>query len=119
MTDFTYIFRIAARVLLAASMLFANGAPAFALYDVGAGEIPGKPGSIIRIWPLEGGGPGMNGNGEAFRILYREGLILPAAVAKLDKELGEVDVIQEMVNFLRGCTKGINPMRGRLSGEAA
>jgi UDP-N-acetylglucosamine acyltransferase len=56
---------------------------------------------------------------EAFRILYREGLILPAAVAKLDKDLGEVDVIQEMVQFLRGCTKGINPMRGRLSGEAA
>src|SRR6476619_6188434 len=23
------------------------------------------------IWPLEGGGPGMGGNGEAFRILYR------------------------------------------------
>jgi UDP-N-acetylglucosamine acyltransferase len=56
---------------------------------------------------------------EAFRILYREGLILPAAVAKLDKELGQVDVIQEMLSFLRGCTKGINPMRGRLSGEAA
>ncbi len=26
------------------------------------------PGSIIRVWPLEGGGPG---NSEAFRILYR------------------------------------------------
>jgi acetyl esterase/lipase len=45
--------------------------PAEALYDVSPGEIPGKPGSIIRIWPLEGGGPGMGGNGEAFRILYR------------------------------------------------
>ena len=43
-----------------------------ALYDVGPGEIPGKPGSIIRVWPLEGGGPGMGGSGgEAFRILYR------------------------------------------------
>jgi UDP-N-acetylglucosamine acyltransferase len=56
---------------------------------------------------------------EAFRILYREGLILPAAMAKLDKELGQVDVVQEMLNFLRGCTKGINPMRGRLAHEAA
>jgi UDP-N-acetylglucosamine acyltransferase len=56
---------------------------------------------------------------EAFRILYREGLILPAAVAKLDKEFGQVDVIQELIGFLRGCTKGINPMRGRIGQEAA
>jgi UDP-N-acetylglucosamine acyltransferase len=56
---------------------------------------------------------------EAFRILYREGLILPAAVAKLDKEFGQVDVIQEMIHFLRGCTKGINPMRGRIGQDAA
>jgi Secretory lipase len=32
------------------------------------GEIAGKRGSIIRVWPLEGGGPG---GGDAFRILYR------------------------------------------------
>ncbi len=56
--------------ILAALMSF-GGDAANALYDVGPGEIPGKPGSIIRVWPLEGGGPGMGGNGEAFRILYR------------------------------------------------
>lgn len=39
-----------------------------ALYDVGPGEIRGKPGTIIRVWPLKGGGPG---NSEAFRFLYR------------------------------------------------
>ena len=39
-------------------------ATAEALYDVGPGEIPGKPGTIIRIWPLEGGGPGMGGMGD-------------------------------------------------------
>jgi hypothetical protein len=44
--------------------------PASALYDVTPGEIPGKPGSIIRVWPLEGGGP-MGANADAFRILYR------------------------------------------------
>jgi acetyl esterase/lipase len=43
---------------------------ASALYDVTQGEIPGKPGSIIRVWPLEGGGP-MGANANAFRILYR------------------------------------------------
>ena len=57
--------------ILAAFMSF-GGDAANALYDVSPGEIPGKPGSIIRVWPLEGGGPGMGGSGgEAFRILYR------------------------------------------------
>lgn len=42
--------------------------PAEALYDVEAGEIAGQPGSIIRVWPLESGGPG---NSDAFRFLYR------------------------------------------------
>jgi acetyl esterase/lipase len=48
-----------------------GGDAAEALYDVSPGEIPGKPGTIIRVWPLPGGGPGMGGNGDAFRILYR------------------------------------------------
>ena len=45
-----------------------SGGPAEALYDVEAGEIAGQPGSIIRVWPLESGGPG---NSDAFRFLYR------------------------------------------------
>ena len=44
------------------------GREARALYDVKPGEASGRPGSIIRVWPLEGGGPG---GGDAFRILYR------------------------------------------------
>src|SRR4029078_10289165 len=43
---------------------------ASALYDVTPGEIPGKPGSIIRVWPLKGGGP-LGDKATAFRILYR------------------------------------------------
>ena len=39
-----------------------------ALYDVGTNEIPGKSGTLIRVWPLKGGGPG---NSDAFRFLYR------------------------------------------------
>jgi acetyl esterase/lipase len=57
--------------IFVALMSFGGGDAANALYDVGPGEIPGKPGSIIRVWPLAGGGPGMGGNGDAFRILYR------------------------------------------------
>src|SRR5262245_27711643 len=63
--------RFAAAGILAAFLSLGAGGAARALYDVEPGEIPGKPGSIIRIWPLEGGGPGIGGNGEAFRVLYR------------------------------------------------
>jgi UDP-N-acetylglucosamine acyltransferase len=49
----------------------------------------------------------------AFRILFREGLVLPVAVARMEQELGSVDVVAEMIAFLRRSTKGINPMRSR------
>jgi acetyl esterase/lipase len=49
-------------------LLSLGGDPAEALYDVEPGEVPGKPGTIIRVWPLEGGGPG---DSDAFRFLYR------------------------------------------------
>lgn len=59
--------RFAARVAFA--LFFGLGGDrAEALYDVKPGEIPGKPGTIIRVWPLEGGGPG---DSDAFRFLYR------------------------------------------------
>jgi UDP-N-acetylglucosamine acyltransferase len=50
---------------------------------------------------------------EAYRILFREGLPLPAAMAKIEKELGTVDVVQEMLTFLSKCTRGINPIHLR------
>src|SRR4029079_9778842 len=61
----------AAAGILAAFLSLGAGGAAKALYDVSPGEIAGKPGSIIRIWTPDGGGPGMGGTGEAFRILYR------------------------------------------------
>jgi acetyl esterase/lipase len=51
-----------------AMFLILGGDPAEALYEVKPGEIAGKPGSIIRVWPLESGGPG---DSDAFRFLYR------------------------------------------------
>ena len=51
-----------------AVFLSLGGDRAEALYDVQPGEIPGKPGTIIRVWPLEGGGPG---DSDAFHFLYR------------------------------------------------
>jgi len=59
--------KFAAASLFAACLSFA-GDPAEALYDIKPGEIKGKPGTIIRVWPLDGGGPG---NSEAYRFVYR------------------------------------------------
>ena len=56
---------------------------------------------------------------QAFKMLFREGLVLPAAMAKMERELGQFDVVQEMLAFLRGCTKGINFMRNRMHDEMA
>ncbi len=71
MFEFARLPRLATTGILGAFLSLGAVGAAKALYDVSPGEIPGKPGTIIRIWPLEGGGPGMGGNGEAFRILYR------------------------------------------------
>ena len=62
---------------LAAAAVFGGllclaGREAKALYDVKPDEIPGKPGSIIRIWPLEGGGAGVVGKGNAFRVYVED-----------------------------------------------
>jgi UDP-N-acetylglucosamine acyltransferase len=61
----------------------------------------------------------INGVRQAFRLLFREGLVLPAALARMERELGHIDTVQEMIAFLRGCPHGINTMRGRDREEAA
>jgi UDP-N-acetylglucosamine acyltransferase len=61
----------------------------------------------------------INGVRQAFRLLFREGLSLPAAVARMESELGAIDTVQEIVAFLRKCPKGINPMRRPTREEAA
>ncbi len=50
---------------------------------------------------------------EAYRILFLEALLLPVAVERLERYLGHIDVVQEMVGFLRKCQKGINHVRER------
>ena len=42
--------------------------PAAALYDIHPTEIPGRPGTLIRVWPIGGGGAGYD---QAFRFIYR------------------------------------------------
>lgn len=49
----------------------------------------------------------------AFRLLFREALLLPVAVERIERSMGHIDVIQELLAFLRKCDKGINTMRSR------
>lgn len=50
---------------------------------------------------------------QAFRILYRDGLPLHEALARIQRELGTVDVVTELLRFMHAATAGINPLRSR------
>jgi len=50
---------------------------------------------------------------QAFRILYREGMPLPAALEKIESNLGQVPEVAEFLAFIRQSRIGINPARSR------
>lgn len=50
----------------------------------------------------------------AFRILFREKMTLPAALAKLERDFPETGPVREMTDFLHHSQRGISPMRSRL-----
>ena len=56
---------------------------------------------------------------QAFKILFREGLPAPAAIKRLEDELGAMEVVQELISFLRGSKRGISAMRDRFRETAA
>lgn len=45
---------------------------------------------------------------KAFHILYREGLPLPEALARIENELGHIDVVAELISFIHDSKRGIN-----------
>ena len=45
---------------------------------------------------------------KAFHILYRQGLTLPNALARVEAEVGSVDAVAEMLTFIRHSSRGIN-----------
>src|SRR5262249_53073186 len=66
----TSMFEFRTVAVAAVVLLGLGSGGAQALYDVEPGEIPGRSGTLIRIWPLEGGAPGVRGGAaDAFRIL--------------------------------------------------
>jgi UDP-N-acetylglucosamine acyltransferase len=56
---------------------------------------------------------------QAFHILYRQGLVIPNALTRIEQDLGGVDVVAEFVAFIRQSPRGINPVRERHAGVAA
>lgn len=50
---------------------------------------------------------------QAFRIIYREAKTLPVALAKIEQEMGTIDVVAELLAFIRRSERGINSMRQR------
>lgn len=48
---------------------------------------------------------------QAFRILYREGRSIPAALDRVEADFGEIAEIVEFVEFIRQSKVGINPAR--------
>jgi UDP-N-acetylglucosamine acyltransferase len=47
----------------------------------------------------------------AYHIIFRQGMIIPNALALVEHDLGGVDVVQELVTFIRESKRGINIMR--------
>jgi UDP-N-acetylglucosamine acyltransferase len=57
----------------------------------------------------------------AYHVIFREGLTVPNALARVERELGSVDVVREVVDFIRRSARGISTMRDRghdLSGRS-
>jgi len=55
----------------------------------------------------------------AYHLLFRQGQVLPSALAQIEQELGHIDAVAEMVTFIRQSKRGINWARGLDREEAA
>lgn len=55
----------------------------------------------------------------AYHLLYGKGLMMTQAVKQAEEELGRIDVVAEMLAFIRQSSRGINTSRERHRGAAA
>ena len=55
----------------------------------------------------------------AYHILFRQQQLLPHALAQLEQELGAVDVIAELIAFIRASARGINLVQEHRHQQAA
>jgi UDP-N-acetylglucosamine acyltransferase len=61
----------------------------------------------------------INGVRRAFHILFQESQVLPRALAQAEQELGTLDVVAELIAFIRQSPRGISFMRDRGRHQAA
>jgi len=47
----------------------------------------------------------------AYQILFREGMVLNESLARLETELGHIDTVRELIDFIRQPGRGINLVR--------
>ncbi len=45
---------------------------------------------------------------QAYKILFREGLTIPNALAKIEKELPPLPEVQHLIQFVRASERGIS-----------
>ncbi len=50
----------------------------------------------------------------AYHIIFREGLTIPNALARAEKEMGSIDVVRELIDFIRHSKRGISAARDRV-----
>lgn len=48
---------------------------------------------------------------DAYRILFREGMVLNESLARIEKEFGHVDTVAELLAFIHRSSRGINLVR--------
>ncbi len=54
----------------------------------------------------------------AFHVLYRQGLLVPAALAVIERDLGTVPEVAELIAFIRASSRGINLDGGKMNDAA-
>ena len=52
-----------------------------------------------------------------FHVVFRQGLVLPDALDRVEEDFGEVDVVREFVAFVRASRRGINRLRWPVPGR--
>lgn len=61
----------------------------------------------------------IHGVRRAYQLIYRETMTLPAALARVEAEVGDIDTVCELVEFIKTSERGIGLTHGRSVDEAA
>jgi UDP-N-acetylglucosamine acyltransferase len=74
--------------------------------------------NVVGMWRAGLSEEEINSLRRVYHIVFLKGLSLPNALARVEQEVGHMDVVREFVAFVRRSQRGINRVRGRGSGSA-